>query len=45
MDKLEKIRDEGLSLPRERADRCCWCLKIQIGVIIIGILMVMSAVN
>ena len=36
---------EGLSLPGEADDKCCWFVPIKIGVIIIGICMILSATS
>ena len=42
---MQKIRESGLTLPGEASDRCFWCIPLQIGVILIGILLVASAAN
>ena len=41
---MSTIKD-GLSLPGEADDKCCWCVPIKIGVILIGISMILSAVS
>lgn len=35
---------EGISLPGEAADKCCFCIPIKPGVVIIGLIMVIDAV-
>ena len=42
---MQKIREEGLSLPGEAEDKCCWCIPLKIGVILIGVGIIGSAVN
>ena len=36
---------EGLSCPGEAEDKCCWCIPIKIGVILIGISMILLAAS
>ena len=42
---MQKLREEGLSLPGEAEDKCCWCIPLKIGVILVGIGMIASAVS
>jgi len=34
------ITKDGISLPGEKDDKCCWCVPIKIGIYLIGTLMI-----
>ena len=36
---------ERIKLPGESEDKCCWCVPIKVGVIIIGVFMILYGVN
>ena len=38
---LSTPRKVGMSLPGEADDKCCWCIPIKIGVILIGVSMIL----
>ena len=40
-----KLPANGLKLPGETDDKCCWCIPIKPGVIIIGIVMILWALQ
>ena len=42
---LLSTHKEGMSLPGEADDKCCWCMPIKIGVILIGVSMILCAVS
>ena len=36
---------EGITLPGETEDKCCWCIPIKIGVTVIGVFVLLSCVG
>ena len=36
---------EGIQLPGEADDKCCWCLPINVGVIVIGVLIIIQGLQ
>ena len=42
---MQAATKQGISLPGEAEDKCCWCIPIKIGVILIGIGIVLLAVS
>ena len=45
MDKMDKHTPKGMKLPGESDEQCCFCIPIKIGVTVIGIVMIISAVQ
>ena len=43
--KMNDLKENGLALPGEAADKCCWCLPIKIGCILIGVVMLLYTLN
>ena len=41
---MQAATKQGISLPGEAEDKCCWCIPIKIGVLLIGIGIIYSAV-
>ena len=44
-DSKGQFSKEGIALPGEAEDKCCWCIPIKIGIYIIGVCMCLWAVN
>ena len=42
---MSKIMENGLSLPGEPEGKCCWCIPLKIGVILIGLSMIATAIS
>ena len=42
---MQAATKQGISLPGEAEDKCCWCIPIKIGVLLIGIGVILSAVS
>ena len=44
-DKNSINLKEGIQLPGEEPDKCCWVLPIKVGVIVIGVLIILMALQ
>ena len=44
-ENAQKVMNNGISLPGEPSDKCCWFIPLNIGVIIIGIGMIATAAS
>ena len=44
-DKVMKLKDEGIQLPGEKKDKCCYFIPVKVGVMVIGVIMILYAIS